>query len=218
MEKNSHRVNPKKTKQPQDLPPLGSSALRTEQVGLRNTGYCGDKQDGAQVREIVLDAGDTRVSIEVGETVYLNTSTGFGAMMRPSNPGWDEVFTTQGSSFLIASYITQNTTPPGLCGGARFQHRFTGVKPGVAVFTNTRANRLFVTVSGPTPPSESTGDTNLDAMLRDVSRVEVEIQGAKRDKSRSASRSPSPGAPAARAWGESLPGEMYIQVEGPGDS
>ena len=104
-------------------------------------------------KELVLNARNTRVSINVGETVYLKTRTGFMTMMKPSNPGWDEVFKQQSSlagSSQIVSYNTQYIDMRGLKGVASFEHRFTGVKPGVSTFTKTRGAKLVVTVSGRT--------------------------------------------------------------------
>ena len=95
----------------------------------------------------LLASGDTEANVGVGQTVCHNTSTGFGAMMRPTNPGWkDEFILVRGSKCV--KYETEDTTPTGLCGGARFQHQFTGVRPGRAEFSTPYGTlRLTVTAA-----------------------------------------------------------------------
>jgi len=102
----------------------------------------------AEMPEIALLAsGDSQAEVGVGQTVCHNTSTGFGAMMRPTNPRWnDEFILINGSEFV--KYETKNTTPQGLCGGAQFQHQFTGVRPGRAEFSTPYGTlRLTVTAA-----------------------------------------------------------------------
>eukprot|EP00927_Polykrikos_kofoidii_P029894 TRINITY_DN2577_c0_g1_i1.p1 TRINITY_DN2577_c0_g1~~TRINITY_DN2577_c0_g1_i1.p1 ORF type:complete len:395 (-),score=52.76 TRINITY_DN2577_c0_g1_i1:153-1337(-) len=101
-----------------------------------------------------LDIQSSENTLAVGEVGFLLDSCGFGVFNKPTNTVSE--FHSEDTSVVFCRF--QNVTPPGWCGGAKYEHHFVAVGPGTTSVANGSSKFVIHVVASDDPVASAVNE------------------------------------------------------------